>query len=98
MIDVLPDRGHFSLPIFWKRCERFGRDRIHFGNDPAGVRLDDLRSVAEVSFIAVIVRWIMARRNHASGVCFQMTDSKRKLWQGTWAGEFGRGPTGFSFD
>ena len=49
MIDVLPDRGHFSLSIFWKRCERFGRDRIHFGNDPASVRLDHLRPIAEAA-------------------------------------------------
>ena len=98
LIDVLPDHRHFSLSIFWKRCERFGHDGIHFGNHPAGVRLDHLRSVAEVNFVAIIVRWIVARRNHDAGVCFEITDSKRKLWHGARPVEHARVATVFSCD
>ena len=76
MIDVLPDRGHFSLSIFWKRRERFGRDRIHFGNDPASVRLDHLRPIAEVDLVTVIVGRVMTRCDHDAGVRLEIANCK----------------------
>jgi len=79
LIDVLPDRAHFSLSILWKRCERFGRDCIHFGNDPAGMRLDHLGPVVEVNFVAIVVRWIVTRCDHDSGICLEITNSKGKF-------------------
>src|SRR5207244_7072054 len=91
-----PNRCHFSLSIFWNRCERFGCDRIHLGNDPAGMRLDHLRAVAKINFVAVIVRGVVTRRDHEAGAWFEMTNSKGKLWHGARALEHARVATSFS--
>src|ERR1700693_3021211 len=59
------------------------RDRCHLCDDAAGVRLDHLRAIAEINFVAVVVRRIMARRNDNAGACIQMLDCARKLRRGT---------------
>jgi hypothetical protein len=78
------------------RCERFGRDCIHFGNDSAGMRLDHLSPVAEVNFVAIVVRWIVTRSDHDAGVCFEITNSKGKLRHRARAVEHARVATIFS--
>src|SRR5438093_3307024 len=43
------------------------------------MRLDHLSPVAEVNFVAIVVRWIVTRSDHDAGVCFEITNSKGKL-------------------
>src|SRR5437879_2003646 len=82
MIDVPANRRHFASLIFWEWCERFGRDRVYFGNDSARVRLDHLRAVAVINFVTVIIRRIVARRDHDTSACPEITNSKRKFRHG----------------
>ena len=98
LIDVLPDRAHFALSIFWNRCERFGRDRVHLRNDPAGVWLNYLRAVAEINLVAIIVRGVVTRRDHDARAGFEVTNRKRKLRHRARAVEHARVATVFSCD
>ena len=66
-VDLSAERRDLALSILWKRCERFRSDRVHLRDDPAGVRLDHLRAVVEVNFVAVVVRRIVARGDDDAG-------------------------------
>ena len=48
-------------------------------DDPTGVRLDHLRAVAKVNFVTVVVRRIVARRDHDACARAQMADGEGKL-------------------
>ena len=72
-IDIVSEHRDTSLPILRKRRERFARDRVYFFDDPAGVRLDHLRAIVEVNFVAVIVRRIMTRGDDDARARSQMT-------------------------
>ena len=75
-IDIVGERGHSSLSIFRQRRERFARDRVHLGDDAAGVRLDHLRAIGKVNFVAVVVRWVMARRDNDTSAGAQISHGK----------------------
>ena len=49
---------------------------VYLRDDPAGVRLDDLRAVVKVNFVTVIVRRIVAGGDDDSGVRLEITDGE----------------------
>src|ERR1700749_1804969 len=44
LVNILSDHRHFSLFFFSERRAALRRDRVQFGDDPAGVWLDHLRA------------------------------------------------------
>src|SRR5439155_24951080 len=93
-IDFFADHSHVSLSILWQRREAFGRDRSYFCNNPARVRFDDLRPVAEVNLIAVVMRRIVTRRDNHARTRFKMANSERKFRHRTRSVEHERVATG----
>src|SRR6266513_1516299 len=75
-VDLLADRFYLTLSVSWQRGIGFGRDRVHFCNDPTGVRLDYLRAVGEVNFVAIIVWWIVTRCDHPTRAGLEITNGK----------------------
>ena len=57
----------------------FAGDSVHFRDDSAGVRLDDLRAVVEVSFESVIVRRIVAGGDDDARARAQITNGERQF-------------------
>src|SRR5207237_10891011 len=62
-VDLGIERYEFSLSILGKWLVLLGPDRVHFRDDAARMRLDDLRAIGKVNLVAVIVRRIVARGN-----------------------------------
>ena len=75
----LPMRVILPCRSFATGSYSFGGDRVHFCNDPARVRLDHLRAVAEVNFVAVIVRWVMTCSDHDAGICPADNEPQKKV-------------------
>src|SRR5437667_8230473 len=46
------------------------------------MRLNHLGPVAEVNFVAIVVRWIVTCCDHDAGICLEITNSKGKFWHG----------------
>src|SRR5439155_20272873 len=89
-IDFFSERRDFSLSILRQRREAFGRDRIYFCNDSARVRVNHLRAIAKINFVAIIMRRIMTRRYHDARVRFEIANSERKLRHRTRSVEYKR--------
>src|SRR6266496_3626825 len=79
LINLFADGRHFALLVAWRGREGFARDRVYFCNDPARMRLDDLRAVTEINFVTVVVRRIVAGGDHDASICFQVANSKREF-------------------
>src|SRR4029453_6985774 len=79
LINPFADGRHCALLVAWQRREGFARDRVYVSNDPARMRLNDLRAVTEVNLIAVVVRRIVTGSDHNASACFQIANSKRKF-------------------
>src|SRR5207253_10771398 len=78
-VDFFSDHRDFPLPIFWQRRKSFARDRVYSCDDSALMRIDHLRAVTEVNFIAVVVRRIVTRCYYDASVRFEMANSERKF-------------------
>ena len=75
-IDIFAKDRDATLFMFRQTRKRFVRDRVDFRDDTAGVRLDHLCAIAEVDFVTVVMRWIMARRDHYTCARPDVTHSK----------------------
>ena len=95
LIDFLAEHCHFPLPIFRQRREGFGRGRVYFSDDSARVRLNHLRPIAEVDFIAVVMRGIVTRRYHDARGCFEIANGEGEFWHRTRPIEYKRIATVF---
>ena len=81
-IDFFTDDHDFAALICWRVFGRAGASpfvRIHFGDDPAGVRFDYLRTIAEVNFVTVVMWRIVAGGDDNAGIGLQIADSKGKF-------------------
>ena len=76
-VDFVSERDDFALLVGDRRG--FSPDRIHLRDDPAGMRLNHLRAVIEVNFVAVVVRRIVARGDHHACARPQIADGERKF-------------------
>ena len=73
-----------------QKCARVApRDLVDLRYDALGVGTDYLRAVAEVDFVAVVVRGVVRSRYYYARRSLQMADSKRKLRRGARAVEDG---------
>ena len=59
VVEFLPEHSELAALGFRQRCVCVARERIHAGDDPAGVRFDHLRTVGEVAFESIVVRRIV---------------------------------------
>src|SRR5437762_1492291 len=83
-VDFFSKRRDLPLSIFWQRREHLTRDRVYFHNDPARVRFDHLRPIAEINFVAVIMRGVMTRRDNHARVRSEVANGEGKFRHRTW--------------
>jgi hypothetical protein len=74
-LDFSPERDDLATH-FVRRGPTGG---VNSGDDPTGMRFDHLRAVAKVNFVTVVVRRIVACRNHHARARAQIADSEGKL-------------------
>ncbi len=87
VIGFLAENGDFPLLLRGHRFVDIAFHRVDLGDDPAGVRLDDLGSVAEVDLVAVIVRRIVARGDDDPRAGIDQAHAEAELRRGARAGE-----------
>ncbi len=75
-IEISTQSHNASLSIFRELIVALAFDRVYFCDDPARVRIDHLRAVREVNFVAVVMRRIMTGRDHNSGRRIQVTNGE----------------------
>ena len=74
---------NLSLLIFRKGFVGVAGNGIHFIDDSARSGFHQLSSILPVDFVAVVVRWIVARRENDSGSGAEMTNRKTQLRRGS---------------
>ena len=78
-VDIHPHRDHAPALTFRNGRVVFALDGVHFFDDGRGMRLDDLATVLEVHFVAIIFRRVVAGGEVDAGLGFDVADGERKL-------------------
>ena len=78
-VDIHAHRDYLPALTFRNGWVVLALDGIHFCDDRRGMRLDDLTTVLEVNFVAIIFWWVVAGGEVDAGLGFDVADGERKL-------------------
>ena len=78
VVDFAAERGHVRR-LGGGHADVVDSVGVHLRDDAAGVRLDDLRAVVEINFVAVVVRRVVAGGDDDARARPQIAHGKRQL-------------------